>query len=419
MTSGWPACPPVLVTRGLPRQPEPSRVRVLHVITRFTAGAGGNTLLSATGMDPRRYEVWIAGCPGGPLWQRARDGGVRTVELDGFTEVISPAADLKVLVDLVRLIRRIRPAVVHTHSAKGGVLGRLAASICNVPVVIHTFHGFSVHPAMSRKRRFAYLLMERSVVKRTHAFAAVAPRVAREAVELRLAPPGTVTVVPSAVVLSDIETARRPDLVKILGLDGPGPVIGTVGRIDSQKVPLDFVRTAAAVQRHRPDAHFVMIGDGPLQADVEREAARLGARVHLTGHRDDAPQLAVGFDAYLVTSSYEGLGRALTEALASARPVVATAVNGIPDLVHPGATGLLVEPGDIDAMAASLIWMLEHPGEATAMGRAGQARVLGHFTPERMCADLDALYSRMLGLPLDSMEELPVSVAPPALEVVQ
>ena len=419
MTSGWPACPPVLVTRGLPRQPQPSRVRILHVITRFTAGAGGNTLLSATGMDPQRYEVWVAGCPGGPLWQRARDAGVHAVELDGFTEVISPAADLKVLLDLVRLIRRTRPAVVHTHSAKGGVLGRLAASICHVPVVIHTFHGFSVHPDMSRTRRFAYLLMERSVVKRTHAFAAVAPRVAREAVELRLAPPASVTVVPSAVELSEIETVRRPDLVKVLGLDRAGPVIGTVGRIDSQKVPLDFVRTAAAVQRRRPDAHFVMIGDGPLRDEVEREAARLGARVHLTGFRSDAPQLAVGFDAYLVTSSYEGLGRALTEALASARPVVATAVNGIPDLIHPGATGLLVEPGDTEGMAAALLWMLEHPAEASAMGRAGQARVLGHFTPERMCADLDALYSRMLGQPVNSSDLVAMSVAPPTLEAVQ
>ncbi len=418
MSGNWPPCGPVLA-RGLPAQPEPSRVRVLHVITRFTAGAGGNTLLSAAGMDPQRYEVWVAGCPGGDLWERARDSGVHTVELAGFTEVISPVADIKVLRQLLRLIREVRPTIVHTHSAKGGFLGRLAASLSNVPVVIHTFHGFSVYPGMPAGRRRTYLLLERFVAKRAHAFAAVAPRVAWEAVELRLAAPGKVTVVPSAVELAHIENARPADLGTLLGLPGRGPIVGTVGRIDNQKQPLDFVRVAAAVQRHRPDVRFVMVGDGPLRVDVEREAARLGASVFLTGQRDDAPIIAAGFDAYLVTSAYEGLGRALTEALASARPVVATAVNGIPDLVHPGATGLLAEPGDIEGMASMLSWLLDHPAEAAAMGRAGQARVLGHFSPERMCADLDTLYCRMLGLPEPERAESFAGAALPALEVVR
>lgn len=403
MSGHWPAEQPRVVDRtAMPGQPEPDRIRVVHVITRFIAGAGGNTLMSATGMDPDRYEVWVAGCPGGPLWDQARAAGVHTVELDGFTEVISPLADLRVLWQLVRLLRRVRPSIVHTHSAKGGVLGRVAGRLCRVPVVIHTFHGFSVHPSMSRARRTAYLLVERAAGRLTDAFAAVAPRVAREAVETGQARPGTVTVVPSAVAVEAIVDTRAADARAVVaGLVGRGdcPVVGTVGRIDAQKVPLDFVRVAAAVQNRRPDVRFVWVGEGPLEQQVRAEAQRVGARVLFTGFRADAAVLAAGFDAYLVTSEYEGLGRALTEALAAARPVVATAVNGIPDLVTPGATGLLVRPGDIPAMADAVLWLLDHPVEAAAMGRAGRARVDGHFTQARMCADLDALYSAQLGLP--------------------
>lgn len=154
--------------------PAPARIKVLHVITRFQAGAGGNTLLSAVGLDPERYEVWIAGVPGGGLWERARAAGVHTVELCGFRHTLTPA-DLLVLARLVRLMRRERFTVVHTHSAKGGFLGRLAARLCRTPVVVHTFHGLSFHPYQSRSRRTVYRCLERATRRFTHGFLAVAP----------------------------------------------------------------------------------------------------------------------------------------------------------------------------------------------------------------------------------------------------
>jgi glycosyltransferase involved in cell wall biosynthesis len=400
-TSTWPAPPPAVVpTDVLPPQPTLPRVKVLHVITRFWAGAGGNTLLSAIGMDPDRYETWIAGCPGGPLWERARHAGVATVQLHRFREVLSPVEDLYVLIQLVRLIRRERFAIVHTHSAKGGFLGRLAAWLCRTPVVVHTFHGFSVHDFMSRRKRRGYLLLERAVRRPTHAFFAVSPRVAREAVELRLAPPGTVSVVPSAVEL-DGSLLQGPSnsLREQLGIPPEAALVGTVGRIDQQKAPLDFVRMAALVARTHPSTRFVMVGEGPLEKQVRQEADRLGVAVLLTGFRSDAPRLAAGLDVFVISSLYEGLGRALTEALGSGRPVVATAVNGVPDLVTPGATGLLAPPAAPDALAECVRWMLDHPAEARRMGEQGRARVLATFEPAVMCRLLDRDYARLLGLP--------------------
>lgn len=396
----WPATPPRVVPReALPPQPVLPKVKVLHVITRFWAGAGGNTLLSAAGMDTDRYEVWVAGMPGGELWDRARASGVRTVEIRGFRHTLTPA-DLLVLWRLVRLIRRERFTVVHTHSAKGGFLGRTAARLCRTPVVVHTFHGLSFHTRMSPGRRAVYRSLERVTRRFTHRFLAVAPRVAQEVVEQRLAPPGTVHVVPSAVDLGRIPRGFDPAARLALGVPTATALVGTVGRIDTQKAPLDFVRMAALVGAARPDTSFVMVGDGPLAEDVRRLAMELGVEVALTGQRTDAAELVAGLDVFVITSLYEGLGRALTEALASARPVVATSVNGVPDLVEPGATGLLAPAADPAGLARGVLWLLDHPEEAAAMGRQGRERVRAAFAPEVMCAAIDDCYRGLLGLPV-------------------
>jgi glycosyltransferase involved in cell wall biosynthesis len=399
MQGVWPATPPrVAPTAVLPLPPASPRLKVLHVITRFWAGAGGNTLLSAVGMDTTRYDVWIAGVPGGDLWERARAAGVHTCEIRGFRHTLTPA-DLLVLWRLVRLIRRERFTVVHTHSAKGGFLGRVAARLCRTPVVVHTFHGLSFHPYMSGPRRTAYRCLERIPRRFTHRFLAVAPRVAGQAVTEGLAPPGRVRVVPSAVELGHIPDRFDPVARRVLGVPRETALVGTVGRIDVQKAPLDFIRMAAALRAERPGTAFVMIGEGPLEGEVRQLAAELGVDVKLTGHRPDAAWLTAGLDVFAVMSLYEGLGRALTEALAGARPVVATAVNGVPDLVEHGATGLLVAPGDPEGAARAIGWLLDHPREAAEMGRQGCRRVRTTFAPEAMCEAIDACYRDLLGLP--------------------
>jgi glycosyltransferase involved in cell wall biosynthesis len=156
---------------------------------------------------------------------------------------------------------------------------------------------------------------------------------------------------------------------------------------------------AALVAEAHPRPRFVVVGTGPLLDATRDEARRLGVEVIFTGFRPDAPRIAAGFDVFVIASLYEGLGRALTEALASQRPVVATAVNGVIDLVEHGSTGLLTQPGDPRGLARSVTWMLEHPEEARRMGEAGAARVRELFEPAAMCAQIDRLYARTLGLP--------------------
>lgn len=405
MRSEWPAAPsPVVPPTALPEQPGLERIKVLHVITRFIAGSGGNTLVSAVGMDPDRYETWVAAMPGGPLWAEAQRGGVHTVDVVHMRERISPWHDLRACLELVRLIRRERFTVVHTHCSKAGLIGRIAARLTRTPVVVHTFHIFAAHEGLSRSRRWAYLALERLVRPCAHHYVAVAPRVALEAVQRRLVSPGRITVVPSAVEIPSAARGLGSEVRRELGIAAGVPVVGTVGRIVAQKAPLDFVRMCSLIHERRPDVAFVMVGDADLEArgledEVRSEATRLGVPIVFTGFRHDAPRVASVFDVYVVPSLWEGLGRAVTEALALARPVVATAVNGVPDLVEPGATGLLARPGDPASLAAATEWMLDHPHEAAEMGAQGRARVLEGFGPEVMCGALDRLYGELLGLP--------------------
>ena len=184
LRSGW--CP---TTRCRPSREQP-RVKVLHVITRFAGGSGGNTLLSAAGMDPERYETWVASMPGGPLWDAAEAAGVRTTYVRHMREQISPWHDLLACRELVRLMRRERFTVVHTHCSKAGLIGRVAARLAGAPVVVHTFHIFAVHDGLSPVRKRLYLLLDRAVRSLADRYVAVAPSVAREAVEQRVVGPG-------------------------------------------------------------------------------------------------------------------------------------------------------------------------------------------------------------------------------------
>jgi glycosyltransferase involved in cell wall biosynthesis len=422
-----PAPPAVTAPGGFPPGPPPVPVKVLHVITRLEAGAGGNTLLSAVGMDRQRYQVWIAGGEGGPLWEQAERAGVRTVRIRGFQREVAPVADVAVFLRLLRLLRRERFGIVHAHSAKGGFLGRLAGFLCRTPVIIYTLHGrdpwwpspegsdAEFDQVMSGGLGL-FLFLERVLRPATHGFVAVSPAVARNGVLARIAAPGRTHVAPSAVDLSRIPETRDDSVRAELGIPAGVPLIGTVGRLDAQKAPLDFVRMAGLVAAHRPEAHFVMVGDGQQAEEARALADNLQVEILFTGFRPDAARVASAFDVFVVTSLYEGVGRSVTEAMASGRPVVATAVDGVVDLVTPGATGLLVRPREPDELAAGVCWLLDHPVEAEQMGAQARTRVRQLFTPERMCAVLDEVYAGLLGTdptPSDQAAPPPAWVDPP------
>lgn len=372
------------------------RVRVLHVITHLDrGGATDNTLLTVAGLDRSRYQVDLAAGPG-DLEAKARAAADRLFLLPGLARALGRPADLRAAVVLWRLATGYD--IVHTHTAKAGVLGRFAARARKVPAVVHTIHAFPVSPGMSWPVRRALLAVERRAARCADRIIAVCDANAREAQALGIATPEQLAVVVSGVPTAALVTGDRARGRAVLGLPDGVPVVGTVTRFMEQKAPLDFVAAARRIVAADPAAHVLVVGDGPLRTEVERAAAG-EPRIHLLGFRDDVPDLLAASDVLAFSSRWEGLGRALTEAVLAAKPVVATAVNGVPDLVVDGATGHLVPPGRPDLLAERTLAVLGLPDRGASLGAAGAARIAGRFDVSSMVAGIDALYREALAGP--------------------
>jgi glycosyltransferase involved in cell wall biosynthesis len=370
-----------------------SRHRVLHVITHLDeGGAQDNTLLTVEGLDRDRYAVDVLGGPG-VLERRAAEAADRLIVLPYFRRPLLSGSDIRVFWTLLRLVRSYD--VVHTHGSKAGIMGRLAARVQRVPVVVHTVHGFPVHPLMSRPVRGALLALERVAARAADTIVCVCEANAREALQLGIAEPDQVRVVVSGVPEQAVTSGQGAACRAALGIPADAPVVGTVTRLMEQKAPLDFVAAARTILAERPDAHVLLVGDGHLRAQVEAAAADL-PRLHLLGRREDVPDLLAAMDVVAFSSLWEGLGRALTEAVLAGRPVVATAVNGVPDLVEDGVTGHLVPAGRPELLARRVLDVLGRPDRGRAMGEAGAIRARGTFDVGDMVTQLDLLYQECL-----------------------
>ena len=354
-------------------------LRVAQVVTRVVAGAGGVALRGALALDPDSYEVTILAADGGSLLTDAERAGLEVVRLRHMVPEFDVRADARALRELTGVFSDGRFDVVHTHSAKAGAIGRVAARLVRTPAVVHTFHGFPFHEFQSQLRRGAYIALERRLARFTDRFLAVGSAVASEAIRRGIAPADRIRVIDSAVAgdIRPVSRAARFEARRLLRVPPATRVVGSVGRLDCQKAPGDLVAAIAALDR--PDLFTIWVGDGPLRQEVARDVARCGLtdRFVLVGEHKNVPALLPAFDVFAMSSLYEGLPCAVVEAMRCGVPVVATAVNAVPEVVIPGRTGLLVGPRDVRGLASAIDSLLRNPREATrlaaAAGRSSQS----------------------------------------------
>ncbi|MBP7147002.1 MAG: glycosyltransferase family 4 protein [Acidobacteria bacterium] len=372
--------------------------RVCHIITMLElGGAQQNTLYTVAHLDRARFAPSLIAGPGGILDDEARAiPGLLFETCPHLARPISPPRDGLALADLARRLRRLRPHIVHTHSSKAGVLGRLAAFAAGVPVVVHTVHGWGFHARQNPVKRRALILAEQLASAATTHFIAVSEANARTGELEDIAPRRTFTVIRSGIDLARFRGgARSGALRRELGLGPEVPLAGMVACLKPQKAPLDFAAVAAQVAGAIPDAHFVLAGDGELRSDLERAVAPLGGRFHLLGWRRD-PQVVVGdLDVLVLTSLHEGLPRVVPEAMSAGVPVVATAVDGTPEAVRDGENGWLLAPGDIAGLADSVARLLRDRDLARRMGQAGAARA-AEWDIDEMVRRQELLYDALL-----------------------
>lgn len=371
-----------------------ARPRVLLIVTHLDPGGAQETvILLADGLRSFGYDVVVAARPGAEE-DRLRDLGAEVHRLEHLYRPVAPRRDAAAYREIRRLLARGFD-VVHTHSSKAGVLGRLAARRAGVPAVVHTSHGLPVTPDMGRVTRALLIGAERVAARSCDAVVAVSRATAREIEALRIARPEQVVVIPSGVDVARFASGDRASARAALGLDADAPVGGWIGRHFEQKRPEQVVLAARRIVQAVPGATFVMVGDGPLLEESRRAAAD-EPRIRLLGHRSDVERVYAALDVMLLASAWEGLPRTVIEAHAAGVPVVSTDVSGVGEVVADGVTGYLARPGDWQTLADRAAGILNDPGLRARMGAAARERVGDLYSADYTTRATAELYASIL-----------------------
>jgi glycosyltransferase involved in cell wall biosynthesis len=379
----------------------PEKLTVLRAITRLNIGGPAiHAILLTQGLQSERFRsVLVSGKEGpgeGSLLDMADRRGVRPVLVEELGREVSLVDDLAAVRRLYRLIRQVRPQIVHTHMAKAGTAGRVAARLAGVPLVLHTYHGHVFHSYFGPLKTAVFLNIERFLGRLTDCLIAVGHNQRQDLIRYRVASPEKIVSVPLGLEIESMLTAdsERGRLRTELGLDCADRLVGIVARLVPIKAHEVFLQAADRVQRLVPRAHFLVVGDGERRAELERYAGQLGLgdTTFFLGWRRDMQAIYADLDAVVLSSLNEGSPVAIIEAMAAGRPVISTDVGGVSEVIESGRSGLLVPPRDAEALADAVTLVLSDPATAHRMGQAAREAVYPKYSSGRLIADLEQLY---------------------------
>ena len=363
------------------------KIIVAYLVRPAEGGIKSHVLTLMNGLDRSRFEPVLICPPDCSLFEEAERAGHRVIPLDIIGEV-RPTQDLLTALRFWRILRKLRPGILHIHSAKAGLIGRLAVALMRRrPRVILTFHSFVFDERMKPRRRRLVSRVERRLQKYADRIVAVSEALRNELVSEMGLDPDKIQVIYNGVSFRDVPKPKRI-----------GNRVGTVARLAPQKGVEHFIEAAALVKKRFPAAKFTIIGDGPFRFWLETRAKQLGIEesVEFLGFRGDALSIVAGFDVFALTSMRETFGLALVEAMSQEVPVVASNVGGIPEIVDGTSTGLLAEPGNAEDIAEKICRLLEDKKLAGEIARRGREFVRSMFTDERMIAEVQNLYQTMV-----------------------
>ncbi|AXV06404.1 glycosyl transferase [Euzebya pacifica] len=377
------------------------RIRVVQVIARLNVGGPAALVLAvAGGLDPDRYEsVVLHGevDEGEADWRDIRDGSSLGRPVAGLGRAVRAGDDARAMAVLVRELRRLRPDVVHTHTAKAGALGRTAARLATRngrrPRIVHTFHGHVLHGYFRPTVRRGIVTVERQLARGTDRIITVGSPVRDDLLAAGIGRPEQYAVVPPGV--DPLPTVPAAEARRSLGVPDGRPVVAFVGRLTRIKRPDRAVDAMRAVREAGIDAHLVVAGDGDLRHTTERRAAVLGDAVTFLGWTSDIGRVLSAADVIVLTSDNEGMPVTLVEAAHAGVPAVATDVGGVAEVVADGATGLVVAP-TAAAVGEGLVGLIGDPERRGRMGAAATADAARRFTTASMVGAHTAIYEEVL-----------------------
>lgn len=373
----------------------PEMTRVLRLITRLNIGGPAIQALMLTRDLADRFPTTLAA--GREMYSEGEmTDDLVPIERVPFLREIDPIQDMRAFVRVRNLIDSVKPRIVHTHMAKAGAIGRLAAARSALDVrTVHTFHGHVLDGYFGKVKERAFISAERYLARRTDALIAVSPQVRDALLDLGIGRPEQWRVVPLGFDLEAFlgVTGRNGTLRQRIGIDASTPLIGTLGRLAPVK---DHALLLEAVARI-PDAHLAILGDGELRTSLEQQAMRsdLAGRVHFMGWERNVAGAIADMDVVATSSINEGTPVALIEALACARPVVSTSVGGVPFVVDDGETGLLLRDRSPATFAGLLTRLLQDEALRTRFGTEGRKRMSERFSKDRLIQNIARLYTEL------------------------
>jgi glycosyltransferase involved in cell wall biosynthesis len=388
-------------------------VKVIHIITRLDMGGSAqNTLDTCLNLNHSKYDVYLIHGLSleSEMTQKERSTvakriakaklrGVKVITLDTLVRQIDIIKDLKTFFSLWRIMRHAKPIIVHTHTSKAGLLGRLSAWFAGIPLIVQTPHGHVFYGHFGSLGSKFFLLLEKLAARLTDRLVALTEQERMDYVKFAVAPSSKLLTIHSGVKLDRYLNGQFDEIRKreFLGFTEHDLVIGFVGWLLPIKGVMHLLKAMEIICNKYPHARLVYVGKGELEKDLKAETERLGltANVKFLGWRDDVEKIMPLFDIFVLPSLNEGMGRVLVEAMAAARPVVASEVGGIPDLVKPGENGILVPPGNTQALAAGIMQLIDQPKKAKKMGQLGR-RLSRNYMLETMIQKIEDLYEELL-----------------------
>ena len=379
------------------------KLRVAHVITRLSkGGAQENTFHTVRLANTERFAVDLISGPTrgaeGSIEEAVAAAGITIHRAPHLVRLPSPLQDWLCFRSLVKRFSEGRYDIVHTHTSKAGILGRLAAARVGVPVVVHTPHGNIFHGYFNPILTRLFVWFERHASRRNDRIIELTPGGIEEYLQEGIGQRAQFVTIFSGIDTHPYEeaVAQREATRRALGVGTNDVLIGGVGRLERVKGFTYFVEAAHAVAETVPAARFILAGQGSLEDELRAQAAPLGERFQWLGMREDVPALMAAMDILVAPSLNEGMGRVLLEAGAAGTPSVASRVGGIPDIVDDDETGMLVPARDADALATALTVLARAPERRRLMGATARAKVVPHFSLESMVARIEALYEELI-----------------------
>ena len=383
------------------------KLKICHVITRMiVGGAQENTLLTIKGHLAAGHEVVLATGPSpgreGKLLENTGMPEFPIVEFPDMVRNISPWHDMRAYFALKKYFRQEKFDVVHTHSSKAGVIGRLAARAAGVPVVVHTVHGQAFHPYQSKLKNALYIFLERFSARRCDKIYAVAQAMIDQCLERGIGRKDLYKVVYSGMELDKFLDARpEEELRRSLNIPPGRKVIGAIARLFPRKGYEELIPAFGKVVEKYPDTHLLIVGDGPARSTYEKMLAEMEISDHVSFaglvSPDEVCRYVALMDVACHLSLKEGLPRVAVQALAEGKAVVAYDLDGTPEVVRTGETGVLIRPLDWQGAADALCRLLENPTELERMGQNGRQLVRDLFPWKRMSDILLEDYALLLG----------------------